>query len=159
MMETLLIILGFVCIVAGIAGSVLPILPGLPLSYAGILFLQFTQRVQFSMQFLILWALLIILIQLLDYFIPVWGIKKFGGSKRGIWGCMIGMIFGLISGPWLILAGPFIGSVIGELINGKNFRMAIRAGFGSFLGFLAGTIVKLVAGVFLLYFAIAAVIS
>ena len=153
-METILIILAFACIIVGIIGSVLPVLPGVPLSYAGILLLHFTDKIQFSTPFLIFWAVLVILVQLLDYYVPIWGTKKFGGSKRGIWGCAIGMVVGLFFGPWGIVLGPFAGAIVGELTGGKQTQKAIKAGFGSFLGFLAGIVSKLIVGGFLLYQAI-----
>ena len=153
-METILIILAFACIIVGIIGSVLPVLPGVPLSYAGILLLHFTDKIQFSTPFLIFWAVLVILVQLLDYYVPIWGTKKFGGSKRGIWGCAIGMVVGLFFGPWGIVLGPFAGAIVGELTGGKQTQAAVKAGFGSFLGFLAGIVSKLIVGGFLLYQAI-----
>ncbi len=157
-MEIILIITAFTCIVVGIIGSVLPVLPGVPLSYAGILLLHFTEKVQFSIPFLILWLVLVILVQLLDYYVPIWGTRKFGGSKRGVWGCAIGMVVGLFFGPWGIVLGPFVGAIVGELFGGKQTQAAIKAGFGSFIGFLLGIVSKLVVGGFLLYYAIEAVV-
>ena len=153
-METLLIILAFTCIIIGIIGSVLPVLPGVPLSYGGILLLHFTEKVQFSTQFLIFWAVIVIIVQLLDYYVPIWGTKKFGGSKRGIWGCAIGMVVGIFIGPWGIVLGPFVGAIAGELSGGKQTQEAIKAGFGSFMGFLLGIVSKLIVGGFLLYYTI-----
>ena len=153
-METLLIILAFTCIIIGIIGSVLPVLPGVPLSYGGILILHFTDKVQFTTEFLIFWAVIVIVVQLLDYYVPIWGTKKFGGSKRGIWGCAIGMVVGLFFGPWGIVLGPFVGAIAGELSGGKQTQEAIKAGFGSFMGFLLGIVSKLIVGGFLLYHAI-----
>lgn len=157
-MEIILLILGFTCIVVGILGSVLPILPGLPVSYAGILLIHFTDKVQFSTHFLILWAVIVLAVQLLDYYIPIWGTKKFGGSKRGVWGCAVGMVVGIFIGPWGIVLGPFVGAIVGELTGGKQAQVAIKAGFGSFLGFLVGIVSKLIVGGFLLYYAIQAVV-
>ena len=157
-MDIILIILAFVCIILGIIGSVLPILPGVPLSYVGILLLHFTEKVQFSIPFLILWAILVILVQLLDYYVPIWGTRKFGGSKRGIWGCAIGMVVGIFFGPWGIVLGPFLGAIVGELTGGKRTQAAIKAGLGSFIGFLLGIVSKLVVGGFLLYYGIQAVV-
>ena len=157
-MEIILIITAFTCIVVGIIGSVLPVLPGVPLSYAGILLLHFTEKVQFSIPFLILWLVLVILVQLLDYYVPIWGTRKFGGSKRGVWGCAIGMVVGLFFGPWGIVLGPFVGAIVGELSGGKQTQAAIKAGFGSFIGFLLGIVSKLVVGGFLLYYAIETVV-
>ena len=157
-MEIILIITAFTCIVVGIIGSVLPVLPGVPLSYAGILLLHFTEKVQFSIPFLILWLVLVILVQLLDYYVPIWGTRKFGGSKRGVWGCAIGMVVGLFFGPWGIVLVPFVGAIVGELSGGKQTQAAIKAGFGSFIGFLLGIVSELVVGGFLLYYAIEAVV-
>lgn len=153
-METFLIILAFILIVLGILGSILPVLPGVPVSYVGILLLHFTEKVQFTTQFLIFWLVMVILVQVLDYLVPIWGTKKFGGSKRGIWGCAIGMVVGLFFGPWGIILGPFLGAIVGELSGGKQTQSAIKAGFGSFIGFLLGVISKLIVGGFLLYYAI-----
>lgn len=153
-MDTLLIILAFILIIIGILGSILPVLPGVPVSYVGILLLHFTEKVQFTTQFLIFWLVMVILVQVLDYLVPIWGAKKFGGSKRGIWGCAIGMVVGLFFGPWGIILGPFLGAIVGELSGGKQTQSAIKAGFGSFIGFLLGVISKLIVGGFLLYYAI-----
>jgi hypothetical protein len=153
-MDTLLIILAFILIIIGILGSILPVLPGVPVSYVGILLLHFTEKVQFTTQFLIFWLVMVILVQVLDYLVPIWGTKKFGGSKRGIWGCAIGMVVGLFFGPWGIILGPFLGAIVGELSGGKQTQSAIKAGFGSFIGFLLGVVSKLIVGGFLLYYAI-----
>ena len=127
-MDILLIILSFILILLGIIGSILPVLPGVPLSYAGIWVLHLTQRVQFSTEFLIFWGIMVLLVQLLDYFIPIWGTKKFGGSKRGMWGSALGMLVGIFIGPWGIIIGPFAGAVLGELTGGKETQAAIKAG-------------------------------
>ena len=144
-MDYLLIIFGILFVLGGIAGSVLPVLPGPPLSYAGILLLHFTDRYHFSGRFLLIWAIATITVSVLDYYMPVWGTKKFGGSKRGIWGSMIGLVAGLfLFPPFGILIGPFLGAVIGELSNGKKSRAALRSGFGSFVGFILATLLKLI---------------
>ena len=144
--------------IGGLLGSVLPVLPGLPLSYIGLLLLHFTSIVQFSPAFLIVWLLIIIAIQVLDYFIPIWGTKFFGGSKYGTWGSTIGVIAGLFFAPWGIILGPFLGAVIGELIYGKSFTPALKAGLGSFIGFLTGTLAKIIIGLVLIFFFIRAIV-
>ena len=153
-MDTFLIIIGFVCIIMGIAGTLLPVLPGIPLSYLGILLLHFSEKIQFTSEFLIFWAIMVIIVSLLDFYIPIWGTKKFGGSKRGIWGCVLGMAVGIFLGPWGIIFGPFAGAVIGELSSEKQSKAALKAGFGSFLGFILGVISKLIVGGFLLFYAV-----
>ena len=158
-MDIFLIILAGLCLLIGLLGSVLPVLPGVPISYIGILLLHFTSKVQFSTEFLIFWAVIVVLIQVLDYFIPIWGTKKFGGTKMGIWGSVIGMIVGLFFAPLGIILGPFVGAIIGELIAGKETKSAVKAGFGAFIGFLFGTIAKLIVGGFLIYYYVEALVK
>jgi len=157
-MNTILVVLGFICIIVGIAGSILPVLPGVPLSYVGILLLHFSKNIQFSNQFLIFWGVVVVLIQIIDFYIPAWGTKKYGGSKFGIWGSIIGMTIGIFFGIWGIIFGPFLGAVLGEMIHGKDTSSVLRAGWGSFVGFLSGILINVVAGGFMLYYAIKAVI-
>ena len=165
-MDVILIILGAICLLLGLIGCVAPVLPGVPLSYLGLLLLHWTDRAQFSWQFLTIWTVVVIVIQVLDYFIPAWGTKKFGGSKYGVWGSTIGLFVGLFMGPWGIIVGPFVGAVLGELLyfnrhpqdrieqaENTNFNRALRAGFGSFIGLLTGTILKLICcGMMVFYF-------
>ncbi len=168
-MDILLIVLGAICLLLGLIGCVAPVLPGVPLSYLGLLLLHFTDRVQFSWQFLAVWGVVVVVIQILDYFIPAWGTKKFGGTKYGVWGSTIGLFVGFFMGPLGIVVGPFIGAVLGELIyfnrhpqttlseteqnKNSNFNRALRAGFGSFIGLLTGTLIKVICcGVMIAYF-------
>lgn len=152
-MDFVLIGLGIILMITGILGCVLPIIPGPPLSYIGILLLHFTERYQFSSQFLLIWAVITVVIYALDFIIPVWGTKKFGGSKHGAWGSMIGLIAGLFFPPLGIIIGPFLGAVAGELISGKETRYALKSGLGSLVGFLGGTILKLItSGMMTWYF-------
>lgn len=145
-MDFLLVFLGALFMIAGIVGCVLPVLPGPPLSYVGLLLLHFTARYQFSTTFLVVWAIITVAVYALDYLIPAWGTKKFGGSKRGVWGSLIGLVVGIFFfPPFGIIIGPFLGAVIGELSAGKEHSAAMRSGFGSFMGFLLGTLLKLIA--------------
>lgn len=153
-MDYVLIALGVIMIISGILGGIVPGLPGPPLSYIGLLFLHFTENYQFSSQFLIIWALVTAIVYGLDIIIPVWGTKRFGGSKKGIWGSIIGLIVGMfLFPPFGIIIGPFAGAVIGEFASGKESKAALRSGFGSFLGFFVGTLLKLiVSGMMAWYF-------
>lgn len=145
-MDILLIVLGALFIISGVLGCVLPIIPGPPLSYIGLLLLHFTERYQFSSKFLIMWAVITVVVYALDYLIPAWGTKRFGGSKRGVWGSIIGLVIGMFFfPPFGIIIGPFVGAVVGELTVGKDSGAALKSGFGSFMGFLAGTLLKLIA--------------
>ena len=141
--EYLLYALSAICMLAGLAGCILPMLPGPPLAWLGMLLLHFTDRVDFSVTELVVSALVVIATLVLDYFTPMIGAKKFGGGKYGNRGCVIGTIVGIFFLPLGLILGPFLGAVIGELIAGKPFRAALKAGFGSFVGFLFGTLIKL----------------
>lgn len=154
-MDYILIGLGIILMIAGILGCVIPFMPGPPLNYIGILLLHFTSVFQYSNRFLVVWAIITIAVIVIDYFIPVLGTKKFGGSKRGVWGSVIGLIAGMFFfPPFGIIIGPFAGAVIGELTAGKDSKAALKSGFGSFVGFLTGTIIKLVtSGIMTWYFA------
>jgi uncharacterized protein YqgC (DUF456 family) len=151
-MDLFLAILGTICIVVGVLGSLLPILPGPPISFAGILLLHFSKYAQFETRFLILFGALTAIVAVLDYVVPVWGTKKFGGSKYGTWGATIGVLIGLFFGPLGIILCPFLGAVAGELIYGKKLNDAFRAGFGSFIGFVTGTLMKLALSVILAFY-------
>lgn len=141
--EYLLYALSAICMLVGLSGCILPMLPGPPLAWLGMLLLHFTDRVDFSVTELVVSALVVIATLVLDYFTPMIGAKKFGGGKYGNRGCVIGTIVGMFFLPLGLILGPFLGAVIGELIAGKPFRAALKAGFGSFVGFLFGTLIKL----------------
>ncbi len=155
-MDIVLIILGIFCLVGGLAGCILPMLPGPPLAYAGMLLLHFTDQVQFTTTQLLVWLALVAVIQALDYFVPLLGTKYSGGSKWGTRGCLVGTIAGLFFMPWGLIAGPFLGAFIGELLGGKETVQALKSGFGSLLGFLFGTVVKcMLCGYFMWQFIVA----
>lgn len=145
-MDYILIGFGVLFIISGLLGCVLPVIPGPPLSYIGLLLLHFTEKYQFSTKFLIIWAIITAVTYALDIMIPAWGTKKFGGSKRGVWGSIIGLLIGMfLFPPFGLIIGAFLGAVIGELSGGQDSETALKSGFGSFMGFLAGTLLKLIA--------------
>jgi len=143
--------------ILGIAGCLLPLLPGPPLSYLGLVAIHLTSKIDFSSKFLIWWGIIVIIVLVLDYVIPIWGTKIFGGSKFGVWGSMVGLLAGLFIPPIGVIIGPFMGAVAGEMLGG-NRQHALKAGFGSFIGFLAGTVVKLLVSLIMLYYFIVALI-
>ncbi len=150
-MDIFLIILAAICLLLALAGSVLPMLPGPPLAYAGILLLHFTDKVQFTCTQLWVWLLLVVVVQALDYVTPMLGTKYFGGTKWGNWGALAGTLLGLFFMPWGILVGPFVGAVAGELLGDKDWRYAFKSGIGSLVGFLLGTVLKLVLCGYFIY--------
>ncbi|PDH48965.1 MAG: hypothetical protein CND86_01210 [Bacteroidetes bacterium MED-G21] len=154
-MVTVIFIIAFVLLILGLLGSMIPGLPGPPLSFIGILLIHFFTGTQFSTSFLLTWAVIVVLVFLLDYFMQVWGVKKFGGGRKAILGTFLGLFMGLLFPPVGLLIGPFIGAFIGALIEvqGDNTR-ALNVAIGSFIGFVTGTILKLVVSSVLLYYAI-----
>ncbi len=152
-MSTILLIISIVLILVGFIGCILPVLPGPPISYTGLLLIHFSEKWHFSTRLLIILALVTTIVTILDYVVPVWGTKRFGGSKAGIKGATAGLIVGLFFAPFGIIIGPFIGAVIGELFVRNDMHIAIRSGIGSFIGFLMGTGMKLaISGVIAFYF-------
>ncbi len=136
----------------GIIGSFLPVLPGPPISFFGLLILQLQEEAPFSLKYLLIWLVVVIIITALDYVVPLLGTKKWGGSKYGIWGSTIGLVLGLfLFPPFGFIIGPMIGAFVGEVIYQKDRDKAFRAAVGSFIGFLAGTALKFVCTAIILY--------
>jgi uncharacterized protein YqgC (DUF456 family) len=160
-METFLVVLSIICLFAGLAGCVLPAIPGPPLSYAGMLLLQWTWK-PFGVYTLIILGIITAIVTILDYFIPVWGGKIFGATRYGIYGSIIGMLAGMFLTPVGMIAGLLIGAIIGDMIAGRKITDAFVSGLGTFLGTIAGMAVKLVVSgiiTFMVFFKIAAWIS
>ena len=137
-MELVLVLIAFVLIILGIFGSFLPVLPGPITSWLGFLTLHFTDGIELSTMFLTVTFIIAVFIYVLDYIIPAVGTKRFGGSRSGMIGTTLGLVIGLLSPiPFGIIIGPFIGALLGEMIHKNNINKALKAAFGSFLGFLA----------------------
>ena len=143
-MDVFLLIIAFLCMLIGIIGCIIPGLPGTPIAYAGLWIALATDRVEFSWQMLLIWGIVTIVVSVLDYVVPAWGTKRYGGTKWGVWGSTIGVFVGLFFGAVGVILGPLVGAIIGELISGKEAKEALRAGWGSFVGLLFGTILKLI---------------
>lgn len=151
-MDYFLLAIAIILIIVGLLGCILPIIPGPPLSFLGILVLHFTHFAEFSTNFLVILALIATLVTILDYIVPIWGTKKFGGTKAGMWGATIGMIIGMIFlGPFGLILGPFVGAIIGESLRGATSKDAFRSGMGAFLGFIMGVGLKLAASIYITY--------
>lgn len=142
-MDILLIVLGAVCMLLGLLGCVLPALPGPPVSYVGLLLLHCTDRIQFSLTEMLVLLLLVIVAQVLDYFIPILGSKYSGGTRGGSWGAFVGSVVGLFFLPAGLFLGPFLGAVAGELLGAADLARALKSGIGALAGFLLGTVLKL----------------
>lgn len=137
----------------------LPVLPGTIISYIGMLCVSFSSYSELSTLTLATWGIVAVVVIVMDYVLPGYFSKKFGGTKAGVTGATIGTIAGIFFGPLGIIFGPFVGAVIGEMLAEKlTFNQALTVGFGSMLSFLVGTLFKLIAGGFMLYYIIKDVI-
>lgn len=149
-MDILLLILGFVLMLVGILGSFLPVLPGPPVSWLGLLLLHLTKAIPSNWTFLGITLAIALIVFALDYIIPALGTKKFGGSKYGVIGTTLGLLVAIIFpvlGVFGIIIWPFVGAFVGELLNRTDSKTAAKAAFGSFLGFLTGTFIKFLVAV------------
>jgi len=146
-MDIVLFLLGFIFVLTGILGSFLPVLPGPPVSWIGLLLLIMTKAVPNDWWFLGITFVVAAIVFALDYIIPAMGTKKFGGSKSGMAGTVVGLLVAIIfpvMGVFGIIIWPFVGALIGELLNKADNKKALKAAFGSFIGFLTGTFLKFV---------------
>ncbi|MGE0637722.1 MAG: DUF456 domain-containing protein [Bacteroidia bacterium] len=156
-MEAVLIILAILLLFAGLLGCVLPAIPGPPLSYVALLLVQWAWK-PFGTTTLIFFAVITIIVTVLDYIIPVWGAKVFGATKQGIYGSIIGMLVGTFLTPVGMITGLLAGAILGDMYAGKKLSDAIGSGLGTFIGTMAGMVVKLiVSGImtFMVFFKIA----
>lgn len=145
-MDIVLSIAAFLLAILGIVGSIVPALPGVVLSYAGLLCAYFTSYSTMSAGSLWLWLGIVVAVSAADYFLPAWMTRRFGGSRAGAIGATVGVFAGFFLFPPLgIILGPFAGAVLGELVHDKeDINKALRVGFGSFMAFIVGTGLKLI---------------
>lgn len=168
-MDILFLVFGIIAIVLGIIGCLVPVLPGPPLSFVGLLFLHFSRfnhlqntaagQHQITSSLLVIFGLVAVVVSILDYLVPVWGTKKFGGSKYGTRGATVGLIIGIFLGPVGIIAGPLIGAFVGEMIFKDDVSYALKAGFGSLIGFLTGIGLKLATSLMMTFYFVRTLIS
>ena len=134
-----------VLLVVGCIGTFVPVLPGAPLAWAGLLAAYFSQYNSISILCLVITAVIAVFVSIADNFLPVTMTKKFGGSKYATSGATIGLIIGFFTGPWGIIFGPFLGALVGEFINKEGRSEGVfKAAFGAFMGFLLGTGLKMI---------------
>ena len=154
-MNTALIVIAIVLGIVGLVGTVIPVLPGTIISFMGLVAASFTDGSNIEVVVLTIWGIVSVTVIALDYLLPGYLSKRFGGTKWGSWGATIGTILGIFIGPAGLILGPFACAVVGELLGEKlSMREALRVGFGSMLSFVVGTIFKFIVGVFMLYYII-----
>ena len=151
-MEIGLLIIALAAGVIGLLGVIVPVLPGTLLSFGGLVCAYFVTGSTITTTQLIVCGIVSVVVVLLDYLLPGYFTKVFGGTKSGITGATIGTFVGLIFGIPGIILGPFFGAVIGEMVGGKaDIDRALSVGLGSLLSFLVGSGIKLIAGLYMIY--------
>ena len=153
-METTALILSIILFIAGLLGTILPILPGVALIYGGMLLYGYmTNFATLDANFFLLQGLVLAFIFSVDFFASAVGTRRFNGSKQAAWGAIIGTILGLLFlGPLGIVIGPFLGAVVSELLRGIPLKQSILVGFGTLVGILGGTILKLCAEILMIVY-------
>jgi len=154
MVEIVITIVGLLLVILGLLGSILPILPGPPLGFAGLILMALVRHFSEPLTPILILALALATLGVLvfDYLLPVLMSKKYGASKWGVGGSVIGMVVGLFFSPLGALLGAFVGAVAGEWISHRKQKKALKAGFGVVLGSLLGTVLKLgLSGLMLWY--------
>ena len=152
-MDLILLIIGLLLCLIGIVGSFLPIIPGPVTSWLGILLLNLTSVVEFNLNFVLITLTVAISVGILDYLIPVLGVKKLGGTRSGQIGTILGLIIALIIlGPIGIIIGPFGGALLGEMSTKKSFQDSVKPAFGAFVGVVAGSVIKFLISLSFLFF-------
>ncbi len=131
----------------------MPILPGVALSYIGMVCAYFTSASTITTPMLWVWGIVTVAVCVMDYILPAYFSKMFGASKAGMTGATLGVFAGIFLGPIGIVFGPFAGAVLGEMLNqNRTLGEAIKVGSGSFLSFLVGTGIKLIVATIVTYY-------
>ena len=152
-MDILLITISVLLLLIGIVGSIVPILPGPPIAYCGLLLVHFSSKHPFTVEFLIIFGALAILSAVIDNVLPIYATKKFNGSKKGVWGSAIGLAIGLFFfPPFGILIGPMLGAFLGEILDGKSPNNSVKPAFGSLIGFLSSIFLRFALSIIMTYY-------
>lgn len=159
-LSLLLVIVAGLLLVIGFIGTFVPVLPGAPLAWAGLLAAYFSDYCEISLPALIVAGVFAVLVSILDNILPIVMTKKFGGSKAATTGSTIGLIIGFFTGPLGIIIGPFLGALVGELIHNQGKSEGVlKAAFGAFAGFLTGTGIKIICVLCFIWYYIVSLIK
>ena len=160
-MGIVLIVLAFVLLIIGIVGAVVPVLPGPPLSFIGLLLVYWSGYGNFTTEFLWVCGGITAFLTVMDYLLPSLLARRFGGSRFAAIGSFVGLVTGIFFfPPWGMIVGTFFGALAGELLHNRNNKaQALKAALGALFAFIVGSGAKLIASSIMLYYAVKAVIS
>ena len=155
--SVMLIAVVLVLSAVGIAGAVVPAIPGTPLNMAALIIVYFLCPGEIATH--LLFALLIAgaIVIILDYVAPIWMTRAGGGSRRAAWGSTLGLVAGLFFMPMGLIVGPLIGAFVGELTDSRRPSKALKVSLWSFAAFLLTSGIKLMAGIVISYYSISAI--
>ena len=143
-LQTLYYAIAAILVLIGIAGTILPALPGLPLVFAGMLLGAWAGDFDYiGVPVLVVLGILTLLSLAVDFWATALGARRVGASGKAVAGAVIGTFVGIFFGPIGLFAGPFVGALAGELLHGRDVGQATRVGFGTWLGVVFGTVLKL----------------
>lgn len=154
-MNTLLIILAFVCLLVGVVAVFTPVPPAVPVAWLGLLLARLG-GLSISTGWLVWAAVVGALLMVMDYVVPIWTTKRFGGSKWGVWGCTIGLLLAVVGLPFGpgglvgVFFWPFVGALVGEYLKQHELRPALKAAWGAFVGIMTGSLAKVTYAVVLI---------
>jgi len=153
-MNEILYIASFIIFLVGISGSIVPGIPGPFISYMGVVLLYGTTDLPITTEMMWILGFFMALTTVGDYFLQILGVKKLGGGKNAIRGTIIGTIIGLFIPPIGIILGALLGAFIGAKSETDDNSRAIKVALGAFVGFVLGTVVKLVYSIYIIYYVI-----
>jgi hypothetical protein len=155
MLEIIAIVISAILILLGLLGSFLPVLPGPPVSFLGLLFMALFHHFSAPLTStrMIVLGIVTAVVTALDYAFPAMGAKRYGTSKWGLWGSVAGMIIGIFFSPFGMLVGALVGAVVAEWFYHRDAAQALRAGWGVLVGSVVGTVIKFgISGLMAYYF-------
>jgi hypothetical protein len=158
-MEIVVIFITMLFLFIGLAGCILPVIPGPIISLIGLFFFHFFTSYKIGFNMLFLFVVLVIFITILDYWLQLYGVQRFGGGKKAIYGTFFGLLIGIfLFPPFGILFGPLTGAFFGSLMEKKNTSETIKITLGAFLGFIVGAVFKLLISSYIIYLVIVSLI-
>ena len=165
-MDVFIICIVLIILLLGIIGCFLPIVPGPPISYVSLLVFHFFTSYDISVTNLLISALLVIVVTVFDLWVQVYGVKKFGGTKKAINGSIIGLLLAILIPvfsmfipvlsfllpivPFLIIFGPFLGAFIGAQIDEDDINKSLKIALGALAGFILGTLLKFLVCIYIM---------